>query len=65
MRGATMRNWLAKCGLSREQFSELMTEWAQCNALERHFAAQIERRVPGQLALHSLRRAGAGLEEHA
>jgi hypothetical protein len=65
LRGATMRNWLAKHGLSRADFSDLMTEWARCNALDRYFATEIERRVPGQLALHSLRHAAVAFEEQA
>lgn len=57
LRSETMRHWLGRNNLSVGQFGELMTEWARCNALEHHFAAEIERLLPGQLALHSMPRA--------
>ena len=54
-----MLRWLERCNLSIAQFSELMTEWTRCNALEQHFAREIERLLPGQLALHLMRNGAA------
>jgi L-ascorbate metabolism protein UlaG (beta-lactamase superfamily) len=54
-----MLRWLQRCNLDVVQFSELMTEWARCNALEQRFAPEIDRLLPGQLALHSMRNAAA------
>ncbi|GEM_PF-6028036 len=52
---AEMMAWLDHAGLSPTEFSQLMTEWAACTLLEQHFAAEIDRLLPGQLALQSMR----------
>lgn len=52
---AEMKAWLDRAGLSPTEFSQLMAEWAACALLEQHFAEEIDRLVPGQLALQSMR----------
>jgi len=37
----------------------LAQEWARCNALESACACEIDRCLPGQLALHAMRNATA------
>jgi hypothetical protein len=52
-----MLQWLADCNLSTEQYQGLLQDWAGCEALEKHFHAEIEHLLPGQLALHTMRAA--------
>jgi len=54
-----MLDWLERTNLSIDEFSGLMQEWARCNALESAYAHEIDRRLPGQLALHAMRNATA------
>lgn len=54
-----MLAWLERSNLTLAQFSELMQEWARCNALEALYAEEIDRRLPGQLALHAMGNAAA------
>ena len=54
-----MLQWLERTNLSLDDFTELMQEWARCNALEAAYADQVERRLPGPLALHAMRNAAA------
>ncbi|MES2887665.1 MAG: MBL fold metallo-hydrolase [Pseudomonadota bacterium] len=60
-----MLAWLERSQLSVAQFTELMQEWARCNALETLYAQEIERRLPGQLALHALGQAAARAQARA
>lgn len=54
-----MMAWLAHTNLSLAQFTELMQEWARCNAMEALYAQEVDRRLPGQLALHAMGNAAA------
>lgn len=49
-----MLDWLERVSLSSEEFQELIVDWARCNALEASWQEQIERLLPGQLALQSM-----------
>ncbi|WP_448191602.1 MBL fold metallo-hydrolase [Azospirillum sp. sgz301742] len=53
-RADSMRAWLSEHGLADTAFAELMWDWARGLALESHFAAEIERRLPTQLALQAM-----------
>jgi len=49
-----MLAWLAGNGLTTDDFSRMMTEWAAALLLEDHLAGEVDRRVHGQMALHAL-----------
>lgn len=49
-----MLAWLADNGLTTDDFSRMMTEWAAALLLEERLAGEIDRRLHGQMALHAL-----------
>ncbi|MCW2241608.1 MBL fold metallo-hydrolase [Azospirillum canadense] len=58
-----MLAWLAANGLTTDDFSRMMTEWAAALLLEDHFAEEVDRRLHGQMALHALAMAAEAAPE--
>jgi hypothetical protein len=50
-----MTAWLERTGLSVSQYSELLAEWCAVKRLDAELAAEIENRVPAQVAFASMR----------
>ena len=50
-----MSAWLERTGLSVRQYSEVLAEWCAVHRLDAELAAEIENRVPAQIAFASMR----------